>query len=71
MEETDAPLLFQRSLSSISPYTRGSGLWVITGAARVACTVQMQRLKNGAAMSAVTAGRKILWLLRLQTGGHP
>lgn len=73
MEETDAPLLFQQGLPSISPYYRRKlFVGVVTGAARGVSTVDMQRLgaeEGRCVPAAVTAGRETLSVLRMRAGG--
>ena len=74
MEETDAPLLFQQGLPSISPYYRKKKRFVrvITESARGVSTVEMQRLgaeKGRCVPAAVTAGREMLSVLRMRAGG--
>ena len=73
MEETDAPLLFQQGLPSVSPFNRKKRfVRVITEAARRVSTVEIQRLdarKRRWEPAAVTAGREMLSVLRMRAGG--
>ncbi len=73
MEETEAPLLFQQGLSSISPSNRKKRfVRVVTEEARGVSTAEIQRLsawKGRCVPAAVTAGQEMLSVLRMRAGG--